>query len=112
MFVYLLNEWLLFLGLVVVVFAFVYEQISISKKIPSDWPKWHLVETRVVEVDKANIHLVLGVLWLAVFVVALLIQLPNWSWFNSLGIFVGVCWITLGIRGKYSATKSRDLANK
>jgi hypothetical protein len=113
LFVYLLNEWFLFLALGVVVFALVYEQISISKQIPSDWPKWHLVETKVVvELDKENVHLMLGGLWLAVFVITLLIQLPKWSWLNSLGIFVGVCWITLGIRGKYSAAKSRDLANK
>jgi len=112
LFVYMLNEWLLFLALGVVVFALVYEQISISRQIPSDWQKWHLVETKVVDLDKANIHLMLGALWLAVCIVTLLIQLPKWSWLNSLGIFVGVCWITLGIRRKYSAAKSRGLANK
>lgn len=112
LFVYLLYEWLLILVFVVVVFALIIEQISISRQIPGDWPRWHIVGNKVAEPGKANMHLLLGALWLAISVIVLAIQIHKWSWLNISGIFIGICWVAMGIRVKYITTKSSGIVNK
>ena len=111
-FVYLLYEWLLVLGLGIVIIALIYEQLAISWQIPSDWSRWHIVDKQVATQENVNLHLILGVIWIAGFVIAFVTQWPRLSWLTFLGIFVGIGWVALGVIGKCSVTKSRDLGDE
>jgi len=107
-FVYLLYEWLLFLGFGVVIIALFLEHLVITRRIPEIWPRWQIADKQLVTAETANLHLVLGGLWLAVMAAAVVTQWPKWHWFYILGFLAGIGWIALGVVEKRLITKTRN----
>ena len=100
-FVYVVQIWLVFLGISIVVAALVYEQWMTKARIPSDWRRWSLGSTDRVERKKAlelsTILIATGVLWIFIAMAAIFIKWPIADWWGIGAVLIGLLSIALGV---------------
>ena len=103
LFTYIQQLWPIILGICIVIFGLAYDHFLTKSRIPNDWKKWDLADTRC-PIERANIAIPIiiimtGVMWILIALAIVIINWPTISWSGPINLIIGCLWIVWGIIG-------------